>query len=312
MRLVFRLPGGRLQKTTPMKDTDQESEVIRQLIQWAEHQPSVRAMLLTSSRANLNAPVDALSDYDVVLVVLDIHPFFEDKTWLQDFGQVLVAYWDPIHPAPDYGIEQVGNVTEYGDGLKIDFTLWPVELLRRIAEAPTLPADLDIGYTVLIDKDRLTEGMRAPTYTAYIPTPPTNETYQKVVEDFFSDAPYVAKCLWRDELMPAKWCLDYDMKHNFLRQMLDWRMERDYQWSLPTGALGKGLKQHLPPDIWLQLERTYVGAGIGDNWDALFNTMALFRQVGIEVADHLGYIYPHDLDQRVTTYVQKIKRQSEN
>ena len=290
------------------KDTHQESDVVRRLIRWAEQQVAVRAMLLTSTRANPHASVDVFSDYDVILVVLDIHPFFEDRSWLQDFGQVLVAYWDPIHPAPDYGIEKVGNVIMYEDGLEIDFTLWPVELLRQIAEAPTLPADLDVGYAILVDKDHLTDGMKAPTYTAYIPIRPTNEAYQKVIEDFFSDAPYVAKCLWRDELLPAKWCLDSDMKHIFLRQMLEWRMEYDHAWSVPTGALGKGLKRRLPPDIWSQLERTYVGAGIVENWEALFQTLALFRQVAIEVADHLGYVYPLDLDQRVTTYVQKVKR----
>jgi aminoglycoside 6-adenylyltransferase len=130
-----------------MKDPNQASEVISQLIQWAEHQVLVRAMLLTRTRANPNVPVDLFSDYDVVLVVASIHSFFEDRTWLQDFGQVLVVYWDPIHPAPNYGIEQVANVTQYEDGLKIDLTLWPVELVRRIAQAPVLPADLDVGYS---------------------------------------------------------------------------------------------------------------------------------------------------------------------
>jgi aminoglycoside 6-adenylyltransferase len=290
-----------------MIDTHHTPDVVRRLVAWAEQQALVRAMLLTSSRANPHAPVDAFSDYDVVLVVTDIHPFFDDRTWLQDFGPVLVVYWDPIHPAPDYGIEQVGNVIQYENGLKIDFTLWPVELMRRIAAAPVLPADLDVGYAILVDKDHLTDGMRAPTYTAYIPARPTNDTYQTVVQDFFSDAPYVAKCLWRDELLPAKWCLDYDMKHVFLRRMLEWRVECDHAWSMPTGALGKGLRQRLPPDIWSQLERTYVGAGIAENWEALFRTMALFRQVAIDVADHLGYVYPHDLDQRVTAYVERMK-----
>jgi aminoglycoside 6-adenylyltransferase len=296
-----------MRRRIEIKDAHQARQVIHQLKQWAEHQASVRAMLLTSSRANPHASVDVFSDYDVVLVVLDIHPFFEDKSWLQDFGEVLVVYWDPIHPAPDYGIEQVGNVTQYVDGLKIDFTLWPVELLRRIAKAKELPADLDVGYTVLVDKDHLTDEMQAPTFTAYIPKPPTEEAYQKAIEDFFSDAPYVAKCLWRDELMPAKWCLDYDMKHIFLRQMLEWRMELDHDWSVPTGVLGRGLKKRLPPEIWSELEKTYVGAGIKENWEALFRTIALLRGVGIEVAEHLGYAYPHDLDQRVTAYVQKMR-----
>ncbi len=149
--------------------------------------------------------------------------------------------------------------------------------------------------------------MQPPTYTAYIPRPPADETYQKVIQDFFSDAPYVAKCLWRDELLPAKWCLDYDMKHIFLRQMLEWRVECDHGWSIPAGALGKGLKKRLPPDIWSQLERTYVGAGMAENWAALFRTLDLFRQVAIEVAAHLGYAYPHDLDQRVTAYIHHMK-----
>ena len=193
------------------------------------------------------------------------------------------------------------------DGLKIDFTLWPVELLRRIAAAPALPADLDVGYSVLVDKDHLTEGMKAPTYTAYVPTRPSDDTYQTMIQEFLSDAPYVAKCLWRDELMPAKWCLECDMKHKYLRQMLEWRMACDYEWAAPAGSLGKGLKKRLPPEIWSLLEESYVGAGLDENWEALFRTMVLFRRVAAEVGAHLGYAYPDELDRRVTTYVQQMR-----
>jgi aminoglycoside 6-adenylyltransferase len=264
-------------------------------------------MLMTSTRAIPEAAVDALSDYDIILVVTDIHPFFADRRWLEDFGDVLVAYWDPIEPDPGYGIDQTGNVTQYADGIKIDFRLWPLTLMRRIAQAPMLSPELDAGYRVLLDKVGLTGGMPAPTYRAYIPPRPTEEVYLTLVNDFFSDAPYVAKCLWRDELLPAKWSLDCDMKHLYLRQMLEWRMECDHDWSLPTGNLGKGLKKGLPPDIWTELEGTYVGAGITDNWDALFRTMALFRRVAIDVGDDLGYVYPLDLDKRITDYVRAIR-----
>jgi aminoglycoside 6-adenylyltransferase len=284
-----------------MKDNH---DVIQQLIRWAELQDSVRAMLLTSTRAIPNATVDSFSDYDIVLVVKNIRPFFEDRSWLADFGEVLVVYCDPIYSDPDYGIEKFANVIQYTDGLKIDFTLWPVELLQKITQAPALTAELDAGYRVLLDKDGLTKGMQPPTYTAYIPVPPTNELYQRTIEEFFSDAPYVAKCLWRDELLPTKWCLDYDMKHVYLRPMLEWRMELDHNWSMATGALSKGLKKRLPAKTWSLLEGTYAGASIADNWEALFRTMALFRQVAIEVGESLGYSYPYDLDQRVTAYVK--------
>jgi aminoglycoside 6-adenylyltransferase len=282
-------------------------EVIRRLTRWAERRDPVRAMLLTSTRADPSAPVDVLSDYDAVLVVEDVRPFFEDRSWLCDFGEVLVAYWDPIHPDPAHGIEQTGNVVQYADGLRIDFSLWPVALLRRIARATVLPDELDAGYTVLLDKDRLTVGMRPPTYEAYVPDRPDEETYLRVVNDFFSDAPYVAKCMWRDELLPAKWCLDVEMKHNYLRPMLEWRMECDHGWSEPTGNLGKGLKKRLPTGVWEELEGTCAGAGIADNWEALFRTMVLFRRVATDVAADLGHAYPLDLDRRVTAYVSEIR-----
>jgi hypothetical protein len=35
--------------------------------------------------------------------------------------------------------------------------------------------------------------------------------------------------------------------------------------------------------------------------------MALYRLAAIEVADELGYAYPHELDQRVTAYVHTMK-----
>ena len=262
-------------------------EVIRRLTLWADRKDPVRAMLLTSTRAIPDATVDILSDYDAVLVVEDVRPFFEDRSWLGDFGEVLVAYWDPIYPDPDHGIEQTGNVTQDADGLKIDFRLWPVALARRTAQAPALPDELDAGYAVLLDKDGLFDAMPPPSYGAYVPDRPDEGTYLTVVNDFLSDAPYVAKFLWRDELLPAKWCLDYDMKHVYLLRMLEWRMERDHGWSVPAGRLGKGLKKYLPAEIWKELEGTFVGADIADNWEALFRTMALFRRVATDVADDL-------------------------
>jgi aminoglycoside 6-adenylyltransferase len=73
--------------------------------------------------------------------------------------------------------------------------------------------------------------------------------------------------------------------------MLEWRMEIDYNWSVKTGAYGKGLKKRLKPEIWSELESTYVGARLEENWGALFKTIDLFRKVANEVADHLRYEY---------------------
>jgi aminoglycoside 6-adenylyltransferase len=281
----------------------QNDQVITKLREWALTRTSIWAMLLTSSRANPHGLVDALSDYDIILVVDDIRPYYQDRSWLADFGEVLVTYWDPIYQSPDTGLEVFSNVVQYVNDLRIDFTLWPIGQVRKVATGQRLPPDLDVGYTVLLDKDRLTAQLKPPTYTAYIPEPPTKEIFDKVVEDFYSDVPHVAKCLLRDELMPAKWCLEYDMKHLFLRQMLEWHMELDHQWSLPVGALGKGLKKRLPPALWTALEETYTGAGLQANWEALFKMLNLFREVGEQVATSLGFEFPNELHRRVMIFL---------
>jgi aminoglycoside 6-adenylyltransferase len=282
--------------------------VIHKLITWAEQQESVRAMLLTSTRARPNTTLDRFSDYDVVLVVQDVQPFATDRSWVDEFGEVLVAYWDPFPYATDDETDQVGNVIQYASGLKIDWSFWPLDLLQRIVAAPTLLPELDAGYSVLLEKDQLMRDLRPPTYTAYIPARPNAQQFETMITDFFSDAPYVAKCLWRDELLPAKWCLDHDMKHVYLRPLLEWRVQLDHNWSLAVGNLGKGLKKQLPPALWAKLEHCYAGASIEDNWAALFATIELFRQVASEVAANLGYSYPHELDQRVTAYARMIQQ----
>lgn len=289
-----------------MWDTAQEQEIIRRFIEWGEARSSIRAMILTSSRAVPNAPVDAFTDYDLILVLTDILPFFEDRAWLSDFGPVLVVYRDPL--TYENGLAQGAYITQYENGLKIDFTLWTVPHLQNVISSPELPDEFDAGYRVILDKEGLSEGLKPPTYQAYIPKPPTQAQYQELIETFFLDCIYTAKYLWRDDLVAAKHILDYFIKQDYLRPMLEWRSEIDHSWSVKPGPFGRRLKQWIRPDLWKALEETYTGAGLDANWDALHRSIELFRRVAVEVGEHLGYAYPHDLDDRVIAYIHKVKR----
>lgn len=282
-----------------------EDRVIQQLVQWAERQPLVCAVILTSSRAIPHAHTDAFSDYDVILVLREIKSFYDDRGWLETFGSVLALYRDPL--IIDRGLERSVYVTQYESGLKIDFSLWPVELLKRIASEPALPPEFDAGYQVLLDKTHLTEGLPPPTYSSYIPKPPTDAQYQTTMEEFFLDTTYVAKYLWRDDLIAAKHILDHSLKQEYLLRMLEWRIEIDHEWSVKPGPYGRGLKRWLPPDLWADLEDTYTGAALDSNWSALFRTIDLMRRVAIEVSHQLGYTYPENLERRVRRYLQTVR-----
>ena len=287
-----------------MDDRRGERDAISRLVRWGQERDDVRAMLLTGSRSDPSASVDEFSDFDIVLVVNDVHAYLAEESWLAEFGPVLALYRDPVRL--EQGCERFCRVTQYEDGTKIDFTVWPVDIVPRISQLPGLPDYLDMGYRVLLDKDQLTAGLKAATHKAYVPAKPSQHDYLILVEHFLSNAPYVAKHLCRGDLVPMKYVMDHVMKLEYLRTMLEWLMEIDHGWTVKPGAYGKGLAQYVGRETWARLERTYVGAGIAENWGALFETISLFRTVATEVAERLGYTYPLDLDDRVTRYVKAV------
>ena len=288
-----------------MEAPPQEAEVLGRLVAWADAQPSIRALILTSSRARPGGPVDLLSDYDVILAVTDAVRFGREDAWLSDYGKPMVRWGDDSSLC---GLTTYFRSVVYTDYVKIDYTLWPDALLERVAEQAALPEVLDEGYRVLSDKDGRTASWKLPTHRAFIPARPTAAEYQAVVEEFWWTTTYVAKSLWRDELVFARWVLEEDIKNGELRRLLEWRLEMDHDWSIRPGVCGRGLKQLLPPDIWAELTSTYVGPELEANWAALFRTTALFRRVAREVAGALGYVYPQPLDDQVSAYLEAIRQ----
>lgn len=284
-----------------------EVVMLAQLVRWAEAEPHVRAMILTSTRATHAETLDALSDYDVVLYVDEPEVFAAGEDWIDSFGNVLVRF--PVYPNKFEwnGLSYFTRMRIYQDGTKIDFTVAPLEELGGSARTGQLRDELDAGYRVLLDKDGLTTDLPQPTYAAYIPRPPTQQEFEAVVEEFWWETSYVAKNLWRDELLPAKYSFEVVMKLELLRRVLEWRVETDHDWSLRPGVLGKVLKKRLDPETWKELESTYVGTDLEGNWQALFATTALFRRMALEVAERLGLSYPHQLDQRMSAYLQGVR-----
>jgi aminoglycoside 6-adenylyltransferase len=288
------------------RTTGSETAVLDRLVGWATAHPSIRALVLYSSRTNPHAVLDRFSDYDVLLVVPDPGPFVRDESWLAAFGPVLVRL--PDDSGQLQGLATHTRLVLYGDGTKIDYTLWSVAHFQRVLGEQCLPEGLDLGYRVLVDKDGLAATLKPPTHRAYIPAPPTARQFHDLIEEFWWESTYVAKNIWRGELIEQKHNLDSVMKAELMTTLFQWRIEIDHQWSIrPGGTLGKGLKTLLEGETWTDFAQTYVGADPEQNWEALLRTISLCRRLAREVAQALGYAYPEDLDQRVSAYLQSVR-----
>jgi aminoglycoside 6-adenylyltransferase len=282
-----------------------EDAVLGKLLAWCGAEAGIRAVILTSSRATPDRRLDLLSDYDVILAVQDKAAFAGEDGWVSQYGPPAARWGDESELL---GLPTSFRGVVYADGVKVDYTIWPEEMLERVSAADTLPEGLDVGYRVLLDRDGGTDGWFQPTYRAHIPAPPTEAAYRAQVEEFWWSATYVAKALWRGEVVFAKFVLSQDLRQGPLRKALEWRIEFDHDWSLRPGAYGRGLEQLLPPELAAELAATYVGAGVEENWDALFATAALFRRVATEVGAALGHAYPlAEVDEPVTAHLEAVR-----
>lgn len=292
-----------------MMQIPQDKEVVDKLMAWGTDHPLVRAMILTSSRARPDGPVDPLSDYDVILVVSDVGPFAFDDAWVSDYGKPMVRWGDQDEM---HGLTTYFRGVVYQNYVKVDYSIWPVELLEHIAASErsdaSLPDQLDVGYRVLLDKDRRTAGWKPPSYQAHIPARPTGEEYQALVEEFWWGTTYVAKSLWRDDLVFARWVLDQDLKLETMRRILEWRIEIEHNWSVKPGVHGRDLKQLLPPNIWSEFAGTYASLDAEETWAALHRVIALFREVAADVGNALNYTYPQQVDDLVSAYLEAIRQ----
>ncbi len=278
--------------------------VTETLVRWASEQGGIRAVILTSSRAN-PGQADLLSDYDIILVVTDTAAFGKENGWQTGFGTPMVRWGDE---ARIHGLATYFRGVVYESGVKIDYTIWPTKLLELVVQNKGLPDVLDVGYRVLLDKDGITGRLSPPTYTAYIPDKPTENEYRALIEEFWWATTYAAKSLWRNELVFAKsFIFEHEIRLEVLTRLLGWLIEIDHDWSLPLSGHGRWLERLLPKQTWLELTSTYVGANIDENWNTLFRIAALFRRVATQVGDSLGYSYPAELDDAMIVYLHEVR-----
>lgn len=278
-----------------------KEEVLKEIKTRALADPDVRAVILTSSRANPNAFVDLFSDYDIELIVSNRENFLADDQWLSAYGEILHSYRE------DHD-EFSMRLVLFTDYVRIDFKIYELAYFERNKEQGSLPVHWDIGYIILVDKEGISSSVSPPLYTAFIISRPTENDFLSVVNEFWWDATYVAKSLWRNEIYFAKYMLDSVIRFSYLQKMIEWHIGLMHHWQVSTNKHGRFFKKYLDAENWEILQATFAGSNIEDNWNALFAMAKLFSQLAKIIAKELNYRYPHKTDDGITAYLEKIRK----
>ncbi|HEU4562319.1 MAG TPA: aminoglycoside 6-adenylyltransferase [Longimicrobium sp.] len=288
-----------------MSEAAEMDPVLARVLAWAGTRDDVRAVVLTSTRAVEGGRVDEFSDWDIVLYLPDPAALAASSGWIEAAYGPVLAHWGD--EGEWRGSRRFMRLVIYRDGTKIDFTLAAAAELDELAGSGQLPDALDVGYRVLLDRDGRAAALPPPTFTAHAPHPPTEDEFQRRVNDFWFESTYVAKNLRRGELFPARYSFDSVMRPELLR-MLEWRAGVEHGWRAGVGAYGRRLRTVLDEETWREVEATFAGAGTEEGWNALFAMLRLFRRATHEVAAGLGFTPPRDLEETMTTHLERVRR----
>ncbi|EJL72859.1 AadS family aminoglycoside 6-adenylyltransferase [Chryseobacterium populi] len=279
-------------------------EKLAQIISWAQENPDIRAVLLTSSLVNPYAPVDDFSDLDIELVFENMKTYEEDEKWIELFG-VPISMVEEDETFFEY--KHAMKMVLYEDHVKVDFKLYQKSEFIKEMQEENLPEDWDVGYKVLIDKDSLTKDLKPPTYRSVMIQKPSEERFRQLLNDFWWDTTYVAKCLKREDIFYAKFMSEDVIRTDYLVPLLEWFIASENSWDITTSKHGRLFKKYLSPDLWTKIEATFSGSSIEDNWDALFAYADLVHEIGLDLSVKLNTTYPTEHENKVRKYLNEIK-----
>lgn len=281
-----------------------EHEMIELIINTAKSDDRIRAVIMNGSRANPNAQRDIFQDFDIVYLVTDVSSFRDDWTWINRFGELMILQMPEMMADPPPSNDgRFVYLMQFTDGNRIDLTLLPSAKFHELRR--------DSLSVLLLDKDGIVEPFPTPNESDYLPTPPTAKAFFDCCNEFWWVCPYVAKGLWREEIIYVKYHLDQVIREQLMK-MLTWYVGVKTQFLGSPGKLGKHFKQYLEPELWAMLEKTYSDATYENTWDALNIMCELFRVTGNQVAEHFGFDYPRTDDEKVSAHLKHVQSLPKN
>jgi aminoglycoside 6-adenylyltransferase len=276
-----------------------EQEMVELIVSTAKNDDRIRAVMLNGSRVNPNAPRDIFQDFDIAYFVTDIGSFTRDHTWIERFGEIMILQMpEAMQDPPPMNDGHFAYLMQFTDGNRIDLTLFPITKLHEF-EKESLSS-------MLLDKDGIFGPLPAPSDSDHLPKPPTAKAFSDCCNEFWWVSTYVAKGLWREEIIYAKYILDSSIREQLMK-MLTWHVGIKTQFTDGPGKFGKHLKQHLEPTHWAMLEKTYSDASYENTWEALHTMCDLFRIIATGVAEYFHFDYPYDDDERVSTHLKHVQ-----
>ena len=248
----------------------------------------VKAVAMSGSRTNQNAPKDEFQDYDVVYVVDDLDNLTSDFSWLDQFGKRLIEQHVLLDQRHLY-------LMLFEDGNRIDLTLCPKDYIQEWV-------DSEAGFTVLEDPEHLFEPYSQNLERYW--TPPASETdFKNSCNEFWWVSAYVVKGICRKQVIYATDHLYGICQQEFLK-ILAWQVASD-RGKVDIGKNYKYLFNYLPAEKKKEFSNLLDFSSIEKLSQSLLATMQLFHREAQKLAQKLGFDYDKEVAEKMIEYAEE-------
>ena len=264
-----------------------ETEMLDVILKTAETL-QVKAVAMSGSRTNQNAPKDEFQDYDVVYVVDDFDNLMSDLSWLDYFGKRIIEQEVVLDHRRLY-------LMLFEDGNRIDLTLCPKEHIKEWV-------DSEAGFTVLEDPEHLFEPY-SQNLERYWTSPATETNFVKSCNEFWWVSAYVVKGICRKQVIYATDHLYGICQQEFLK-ILAWQVASD-RGKIDIGKNYKYLFNYLPAEKEKQFSNLLDFSSLDEIPQSLFATMELFHREAQRLAQKLGFDYDKEVAEKMIEYAEE-------
>jgi len=248
----------------------------------------VKAVAMSGSRTNQNAPKDEFQDYDVVYVVDDFDNLMSDLSWLDYFGKRIIEQEVVLDHRRLY-------LMLFEDGNRIDLTLCPKEHIKEWV-------DSEAEFIFLEDKKGLFE-YYSPSPQRFWTNPASAIDFENACNEFWWVSAYVVKGICRNQIIYAIDHLYGICQQEFLK-ILAWQVA-SARGKVDIGKNYKYLFQYLPAEKEKEFSNLLDFSSIEKLSQSLLATMQLFHREAQRLAQKLGFDYDKEVAEKMIQYAEE-------
>lgn len=201
----------------------QENVIENKILNFAQKDSRIRAVILNGSRANPLVHPDTYQDFDIIFIVKDFDSLLKERSWLKKLGTPLLQQVpDEMVLGNEFNQKQLSFsfLTIFEGDYRIDLTLFPIDQFESDYKSESLSL-------VWIDKDNLFQKIAVPSDSDYHISKPTEREFREVCNEFWWTITNVAKGLKREELISAKYILENIVRPMFWK-LMEWNVGFQY------------------------------------------------------------------------------------